>query len=539
MVYKKYIKKDGKLYGPYYYHSRRVNGKVISEYHGSKREFDYKKYVFPVIGAFLLIAMGYVLFSLDFGRVSGEVVLDLGANYQEGQPLEGNLRLFLNEGELIPSSSKVIFETNTQSYEYDLGDVVSDQIIDGDFYVSGSSLSGSGSGFGQEGSREVFPVIYFSLNVYSASQPAETTQEPVQEPTPEPAQENQTNVTETQQETVNETVSEPEQPSEEPVQEQTTQEPTIEPSQEEPTPTPTPPEPTQEPTPESPPVEPPLEPAPGLPDVISNFFLAITPTGQVTLELDSTIEGEVAYGNNFILDLLEGQSAEIVPKSVRTDAEELADNVINLDIVGSQVIITTDYSVVEQGFGENYLGDARKELNIDLSGLEMLFDKGTLKVSIVHGQEEIVSLTTLLGEGEVSAQQDTGPVEIQTTNQTQEITPEDNITTNQTTITTATQTIKGLPGNLTEQERTILINEFGDTSIHITKAKAGENKVTIRFELGEFWFEATYDVTLSKEELTRQMDVDKTKWLKDIANSLSQIQPIEQDLEEFLGEQPI
>jgi len=34
MVYKKYIKRGGKLYGPYKYHSRKVNGKVITEYLG-------------------------------------------------------------------------------------------------------------------------------------------------------------------------------------------------------------------------------------------------------------------------------------------------------------------------------------------------------------------------------------------------------------------------------------------------------------------------------------------------------------------------
>ena len=41
MVYKKYIKRNGKLYGPYIYHSRRVNGKVISEYQGTGKKIDY------------------------------------------------------------------------------------------------------------------------------------------------------------------------------------------------------------------------------------------------------------------------------------------------------------------------------------------------------------------------------------------------------------------------------------------------------------------------------------------------------------------
>ena len=37
MAYKKYIKRGGKLYGTYLYESKRVNGKVVSEYHGSKK----------------------------------------------------------------------------------------------------------------------------------------------------------------------------------------------------------------------------------------------------------------------------------------------------------------------------------------------------------------------------------------------------------------------------------------------------------------------------------------------------------------------
>jgi len=32
MVYKKYIKKDGKRYGPYYYESERIGDKVMTKY---------------------------------------------------------------------------------------------------------------------------------------------------------------------------------------------------------------------------------------------------------------------------------------------------------------------------------------------------------------------------------------------------------------------------------------------------------------------------------------------------------------------------
>ena len=45
MVYKRYIKRGGKVYGPYIYHSRKENGKVISEYLGKAetKKIKYKK----------------------------------------------------------------------------------------------------------------------------------------------------------------------------------------------------------------------------------------------------------------------------------------------------------------------------------------------------------------------------------------------------------------------------------------------------------------------------------------------------------------
>jgi len=56
MVYKKYIQRNGKTYGPYVYHSRRINGKVVSEYRGPE-ENQNKKKLWPIlIISFLVIA---------------------------------------------------------------------------------------------------------------------------------------------------------------------------------------------------------------------------------------------------------------------------------------------------------------------------------------------------------------------------------------------------------------------------------------------------------------------------------------------------
>ena len=109
MAYEKYIKKDGKIYGPYVYHSRRVDGEVVSEYRGVKKKKDYKMFLLIFFGVVLLIGLVYVFVSSD-RSISGKAVFDLDAGYQEGQVLEGSLALSLSEGELIPASSKIIFE---------------------------------------------------------------------------------------------------------------------------------------------------------------------------------------------------------------------------------------------------------------------------------------------------------------------------------------------------------------------------------------------------------------------------------------------
>lgn len=83
MAYKKYIKRNGKLYGPYIYESKRVNGKVVSEYHGSEEpkkekgvkinQFNYKKIFLFFIGAILLAVLIYFfIFNINKNSFSGD-----------------------------------------------------------------------------------------------------------------------------------------------------------------------------------------------------------------------------------------------------------------------------------------------------------------------------------------------------------------------------------------------------------------------------------------------------------------------------------
>lgn len=73
MVYKKYIKRDGKVYGPYIYRSRKIKGKVITEYLGKGDEKNKNKLhlIFPIVG---LISILSLIFILNYSGITGFVV---------------------------------------------------------------------------------------------------------------------------------------------------------------------------------------------------------------------------------------------------------------------------------------------------------------------------------------------------------------------------------------------------------------------------------------------------------------------------------
>ena len=525
MAYTKYIKKGGKIYGPYIYHSRRINGKVISEYHGQKK-FNYKTFLSVILGILFVTILIYIIFLPDKG-ITGQAVLDLNANYQEGEPIAGKITVSLREGELIPASSKLVFENNKNLFEYNLRDLLNEKTTEGDFYVSGTSVSGTGEGYGIAGEKETFPEVYFTLSILSE----EKIEEPVSggsEEQPGTGSEvvlNETNETSpeitTEQTT---TENETEQTTTETTEEATTTAETITPEE------------TTEQSAEQTEQEETTEEAPVTGNIISrfaggisNFFLGLGPTGNVVIEFEKEVEGKVSAGEIFTYTLQEGQRAEIKPRSVRTDSKQLPDKNVELITEGNEVTVTTKYSVREKGFGRDYLGDKTKRINIDISDLGLVFEQGDLKVSIISDRQEIISLTTTLGEGETIAA-GTTPEETETFIQEPEL-PKIN-RTNQTEIPLpeAEEVLE-----LTEQERAVLAQEFGNVSVEVKEANLRGEFIIIRYELGDLWVEHSYSSDLDNETLGRFMEADRIKWLKDIAKSLSEEEEPEQEIEEFVG----
>ncbi len=125
MVHKRYIKRNGKIYGPYAYHSRRVGGKVISEYRGKdlcsvnkKNRFDYLFFVF-ILATFLFTGFSlidnsdsFTFFSdLDFDSIktmTGFVVseeIDVTENKSETQTEIPDEEIVEEVIEIIPNET--------------------------------------------------------------------------------------------------------------------------------------------------------------------------------------------------------------------------------------------------------------------------------------------------------------------------------------------------------------------------------------------------------------------------------------------------
>lgn len=457
MAYKKYIKRGGKTYGPYIYHSRRIDGKVISEYRGSEKP-SYKKIFLAVFGVIFLVALIFILIFSE-KEITGEAVLDLDAHYQQGVPLEGNLRLSLQEGEFIPASSKLVFENKGNIFEYNLKDLVSEESNEGSFYIKDTSISGSGEGYGIPGGKEISPIVYFSLSILSEEK------------------------------------SEVEQIGESE---------TTEISQIENT--------TQEQTQDTPITGNVISRFAG---AISNFFLSLRMTGKAVVEFEKEADGQVSAGETFTYTLQEGERAELKPRSVKTDSRQLSDNDIELRIENNEIIVTTNYSETGEGFGEDYLGSGSKEIIIDISNLDLILEQGNLKISLIDSNQEIISLSTVLEEGEVDANEAISePVP--------EIPETDLIDETDYEIEETEIYVPELVISLTEQERAVLVEEFGNT-LKVKESSPERGFIKIRYEFSpKYWVEFNYDANLSRETLESFIDRDRTKWLKDVTTSLSE-----------------
>ena len=518
------------------------------------KKFNLKlgKKHFIIFGCVLLIVLGFIFFRANF---SGNVILSLDADYHEGENLDGMLKLSLTNGEFIPASSKVIFETSNQRREFILEDVFFEQPVEGTYYIQGQNLSGQGNGYGLAGMKKSYPEVSFEFNVYSKSEEAEedkfketTKEDSVSEKVVEQINETDEQTNETDEQTnetdeqtnetdeqivddiANETkeqieegteavektggleevkvieseepevVPEPENIEEVKEQEQTEAvkkeikkevEEEVEVTKEE--------------------VE---EKSVVTGNVISSIFrsfvslLRFTPTGQVVLNLETVVSGKTSVNEPFVYNLEKGQTAKLVSGSVTDGSVTFSDDDIQFEVSDESILVSTDYFKSEEGFGINYLGDEMQIFEINLSAVDLNFSEGGLNISFVYGGEEIISLSTVLQEGKIEEGNESVLIEI----------PELSLQ------------------NLTDDEKQIIVQKFGNVSVKTTISKVLDGRLIRNYKIGNYELMASYDYNSDTIDLLEpQMEKDKLNFLRDLIKMISEEKNNSKNVVKFIG----
>ena len=420
MVYKKYIKRGNKIYGPYLYHSVKKEGKVTTHYLGKHKSLKEKKKTFGVFDfrrnsiKFFLVAgfLSLLIIALTINLVflmqlipTAKVSIDMKDTYVDGDFLTGSFSLILKNGELIPADSQLIINNVGEVSEYPLSDLIDEEgVIEGDFFVENTSVFGFGSGFGVMGEKKVYPTVHVKFRVIDketgeiVSIIGGEESEPVQPLEPEEnitvpgnitEQIPEQNITETPEENITEEPESPTQPIEEPPleepiegeetpKEESSKEPALEEIVEEPSEEPVE-EPFEEPALEEPALEsePTSEEADSEPSSEESSGAGIT--GGVVL--GGIIEVEVSNDNPFIYEVEEGQTIEIIESSQEV-AFRQEDNTIT---------ITTEYFEIKKGFGQEYLSDKVIYFPISISELVLKAYNGEVNFDFVYEEQFIIS----------------------------------------------------------------------------------------------------------------------------------------------------
>ena len=489
-----------------------------------------KEKYFIIFGSIIILVLGLYFFQFN---LSGNVVLELEANYSEGENLDGILKLSLNNGEFIPASSIVVFETSDQRYEFALEDVFSEQPIEGTYYIQGQNLSGQGMGYGLMGIKKVYPEISFDFNVYSKSKVIKEKKDigeesvsgevEIETETTETTEiidnvgeaETETEVVEEEQVEIEIEVAEEEVVEEEQVETETSEvidvpieseevEITKEEAKED----------KKEAKEDKESKEKVVEEPTITGGVISSLYerfaslFWFTTTGQVSLSFETIISGKTSANEPFVYNLEKAQTAELVSGSVTDGSIALSDDDIQFEVLKDRILVSTDYFELEEGFGINYLESDFQTFEINLSTIGLNFSKGDLNIRFVYEEEEVISLSIVLQEGKIKGRNESVLIEV----------PE------------------FILQNLTDDERQILVQEFGNISIKTTRAEVLDGRLIRNYKIGDYELVASYDYDLNvTDSLKEQMEKDKLNFLRDLIKMISEEENGSENVLEFFG----
>ena len=421
MVHKKYTYKSGKKFGPYYYETKRINGKVVTKYLG--RNPPYKKHnphdsivssltevvkgveirkenkrkVISLFAVFLFAVILFLFFSFQVD-LTGDIVLDIKSNYKLNEEIEGNLKINIKEGELIPRDSRIVVTLGNLSKEIVLSNLVDNNVTLGEFFVDNIEITGFGEGYGLTGKIKSYPNVSFQLIIFEEGEDESEETSDSEEVVGDEGEideelTGEENETEEEIDIVNETEGEEDEKSfdekideekddeniednEEVVdEEEKSEEEEIE-------------EFSDDDSEDSIDEEEVNDEGEESIDDIGDSVI----TGEVTVvDSEFTVSGIVNKDEDFVYNLEEEQNAKLVAESVKVNGTEIDESSLKVEVKKDKVIVSTEYFEEIKGFGEKFLGDEELELNVKLGEFGFVADKDTiLNVKLVYNDIVIV-----------------------------------------------------------------------------------------------------------------------------------------------------
>ena len=196
----------------------------------------------------------------------------------------------------------------------------------------------------------------------------------------------------------------------------------------------------------------------------------------------------------------------------------MSGNILNLDIKNNKVAISTDYSEITKGFGEEYLGEETTIFSIDLGDLNIPLEEGDITIKIIYQETEIYSIQDKISPGQPAEE----PIKEKPDKPINETTfPINKTNITEEIIENITIDLTFEQINLTEEEKQLLKDEIGLVIVQ-TEVNDYKDKFNVLFTLGSYTMEHNYDSNLNEINLKEQIDRDRMIWLKDLTNKFSE-----------------
>lgn len=379
VVSKKSNSSRGNRSGPYFYSTQRTGKKTTTEYLGKDVVVMPRpewRFAVVITGVIFVLLITLLILSHNH-RLTGRVSLDIDSSYTPGQVVGGQLHLSLLPGELIPANAIVRARLGNAERTIPLSQILDSESHSGQFYLDSHNLEGSGSGYGMPGVTRVYPEVSFELMVVAEEEELPFSPQPTE--VVAPADEPLEIVVSDQPLT-----AEPETPELSPPEEAS-------PVEEGPSSGPGPSEGGESP------------PSGGggssnedssskSQDSGSSSNSVSSITGAVISEGPFVVEGTVTKDRDFSYSLETGHTVRVVPGSVRVNGEEVPEGTIDLQFSSNLVVVSTSYSIEEEGFGADFVQDQPVVFDIPLEdfGLVAVADSD-LSIAIEHEGSSLIS----------------------------------------------------------------------------------------------------------------------------------------------------